>query len=415
MNRCYPLIALALGGVALAGCPTSPAYIECEDDTSCGLAVGGHCLPNPATGHQFCQYPDGTCPGGFRWSDHDVEESISGTCVADMRDGGVDAIDAPIDAPINDGTIPCGLRVAFHDGAANAREVWVANADGSGLINVSNDAADDANPSWSPDGTRLVFQSKRGGRWDLYIVNRDGSGLTNLTNTPTADEQNPGWSPDGQRIAYLGGGGLSVIYPNGTGAATVTTRAPSGPFSWSPDSTQIVFPSVTPNVPDLWVATVGSSGQPINLTNSTLAETGAAWAPGPRIAYATTDLLTVNGDGTGGANLTPGSAHFEYQPHWSTDGQQIIFTSNEQTDYEIHRIAATGGAVTRVLDNSLGATGGAGDWVQDVAADGRIVFERRTSSTASAIGVVAADGTGAVFFNGTGGTNARGASFAHCP
>jgi|JI9StandDraft_1071089.scaffolds.fasta_scaffold402684_1 hypothetical protein len=39
MNRRYPLPStLALVSVALGGCPTSPAYIECEDDTSCGLA-----------------------------------------------------------------------------------------------------------------------------------------------------------------------------------------------------------------------------------------------------------------------------------------------------------------------------------------------------------------------------------------
>lgn len=102
MNRRYSFsIAVGLAAVALGGCPTSPAYIECKDDTSCGLAVGGHCLPNPATGHKFCQYPDGTCPGGFRWSDYDVEESISGTCVAQGTDAGVDAPppDAPPDGP----------------------------------------------------------------------------------------------------------------------------------------------------------------------------------------------------------------------------------------------------------------------------------------------------------------------------
>lgn len=67
----------------LSACPAaSPPYIECADDTSCGLHVGGHCVANPATDHKFCAYPDAACAGGFRWSDYDVEDSISGTCVA---------------------------------------------------------------------------------------------------------------------------------------------------------------------------------------------------------------------------------------------------------------------------------------------------------------------------------------------
>lgn len=411
----HPTHLFLLVAVALAGCPGPSSFIECVDQTSCGLAVGGECLVNPATGHKFCAYPDGSCAGGLRWSDYDVEESISGTCVADDRDAGVDATDAPTDAPINDGTLPCGIRVAFHDGPDNAREVWVANAEGTGLINVSNDAGDDANPTWSPDGTRLAFQSKRsGGRWDLFTVNWDGSGLTNITNTPTVDEVNPVWSPDGQRIAFLGAG-LKVMYPNGTGIAPVSALSVADSFAWSTDSTKLVFGHVNPSIPDLFVATVGAAGQPVNVTNSTSPDRGQAWAPGPRIVYTTSDLWTVNDNGTGATNLTPGTSQLEYAPRWAPDGLSIVFTSNAQTEYEIHRIAATGGTATRLLDNTLGTASGAGDWVTDVADDGRILFERRTSFTASVVGVVDMNGNGAVFFNGTSGTNARAATFAHCP
>ena len=412
-TRPFPTVA-ALALALVAGCPSPKDWIECVDDTSCGRMVGGRCLVNGETGHQFCAYPDTMCPEGMRWSDLDVEDSISGQCVASLTDGGVDATDAPTDAPINDGTIPCALKVAFHDGADNAREVWIANRDGTGLINVSNDPADDANPTWSADGTKIAFQSKRSGRWDIFVVNADGSGLTNITNTPSLDETSPVWSPDGQRIAFLGNG-FNVMYPNGTGIAPASSRSTSGAFTWAPDSTRIAFPSVNPNIPDIFVTTIGSGAQPVNVTNSMTADTSPSWWPGPRIAYATTDLHTVNGDGTGSTNLTPGTAHFESSPRWTHDGQTIVFTSNEQTEYEIHRIAATGGAVTRVLDNALGTAVGAGDWVADVSIDARILFERRTSLTSSQVGVVNLDGSAAVFFNGTGGTNARGATFARCP
>lgn len=73
--------ALTALAALLAGCPGPRQPVECVDETSCGLAVGGQCLVNQATGNQFCAYPDAACPSGLRWSDFDVEAIISGTCV----------------------------------------------------------------------------------------------------------------------------------------------------------------------------------------------------------------------------------------------------------------------------------------------------------------------------------------------
>lgn len=86
-----PIVRLvsALALATVAACPAARDPIECVDNTSCGLAAGGLCSVNPATGHQFCAYPDDGCAGGLRWSDYDVEQPISGTCV-DAPDAGVD-------------------------------------------------------------------------------------------------------------------------------------------------------------------------------------------------------------------------------------------------------------------------------------------------------------------------------------
>ncbi len=74
-----------------------PDFIECRDDLSCDRFAEGRCIVNPATGNQFCAYPDEDCPSGMQWSDLDVEPAISGTCVDGIQpDAGVDA--APIDA-----------------------------------------------------------------------------------------------------------------------------------------------------------------------------------------------------------------------------------------------------------------------------------------------------------------------------
>jgi formylglycine-generating enzyme required for sulfatase activity len=93
------LVLVTSALTALAGCPRDPAFIECRDVTSCERFPGGVCLENPATGHQFCTYPDTQCPSGTRWSDLDVEDSISGMCVVIGQDAGVDAM--PIDAAVD--------------------------------------------------------------------------------------------------------------------------------------------------------------------------------------------------------------------------------------------------------------------------------------------------------------------------
>lgn len=113
--------ALALVLSACASCGgggDDDPFVECRDDTSCGLQPGGECLVNPATGHQFCAYPDPDCGSGLRWSSLDVEDSISGMCVAgEIFDAG---IDAPVDAEVPDASdmvAPSVLAISPVDGA----------------------------------------------------------------------------------------------------------------------------------------------------------------------------------------------------------------------------------------------------------------------------------------------------------
>jgi len=100
--------AFALPFLALlAACPSDRPPIECVDNTSCGLAAEGECRVNPETGHQFCAYPDGECPSGYRWSDYDVEEPISGECYAPSP------IDAGTDGAPPDGAIQARFDVGY--------------------------------------------------------------------------------------------------------------------------------------------------------------------------------------------------------------------------------------------------------------------------------------------------------------
>src|SRR5439155_365942 len=64
-----------------------------------------------STGNHWCAYPDPVCPSGYRFSDHDVGDGVSGSCVAQTDtgvDGGSDAgVDAPVDAPVQQPAQSC--------------------------------------------------------------------------------------------------------------------------------------------------------------------------------------------------------------------------------------------------------------------------------------------------------------------
>lgn len=328
-------------------------------------------------------------------------------------DGGVDA---PRDGrTIGDGNVTCKPRLAFADGPAGTRDVWVTNPDGTGKQNVSNDALhDDWRPSWSPDGTKLVFESNREGNFDVLVVNADGSGLKNLTQASTLNDVQAVWSPDGTRIAFVRNQSPWVMNADGTGQTQVSTLTQVNDLAWSPDSAKIVFGHVNPNIPALFVASL-SGGTPTQVASSYAS--GASWAPNSKIAFfggsANFDIFTVNGDASGSFNVTQSAAN-EFSPRWTKNGGTIVFTSDANGRSEVWRVSNTGGTQTEITTNNL-TTSGTGDFVIDVSADGTLVaFDRRTSSTASQIGVIGIDGSGIVTFD-TGGGNARGAKFSACP
>jgi hypothetical protein len=88
-TRCFVLLVAA----ATACSDDPPAFIECRDNSSCGLSASGQCIPSEATGLMFCAYPDLECPdSGYRWSDVDVEASVSGRCVPGQDAGPTDMV-----------------------------------------------------------------------------------------------------------------------------------------------------------------------------------------------------------------------------------------------------------------------------------------------------------------------------------
>ena len=414
--------------LAVAAC-NNRANVQCLENPNCNLTTGGVCAVAP-TGNHWCAYPDGSCLGGYRFSDQDVGDGVSGMCVA--------ATDAGVDAPPDiNGDKTCKLRIAFVDGNpsfndfeddnSGRRQVWVTNPDGSGAINLSSAAGNDsAHPSWSPTGTKVAFASNLTGKYDVFVVNVDGSGLTNLTagSDVLYDASNPVWSPDGTRIAFTTRGHLWMMNANGTGASQISSLIMSNQIAWSPDSKKIVFGVTVPTSGSaLYVATIGDTAAPLKINSGNTFEYRPTWAPSAQITFDNlSDVFSVNGDGTGLFNVTKDAASHNGSPVPFNNGTSILFSSNRDNGYrEIWSTPAAGGAVTQVTHHMiLNGT----DAPKAVSPDGSLLTFSRIIQTVKPdfsvvttyqLGVAKLDGSELHLFNAPGGSNGTEARFSACP
>lgn len=88
------LLAVGLGGTPLVGACSNRANVQCETDPNCNLTTGGVCSL-AGTGNHWCAYPDPGCPSGYRYTDQDVGDNLSGVCVAQL-DAGVPPDGSPV-------------------------------------------------------------------------------------------------------------------------------------------------------------------------------------------------------------------------------------------------------------------------------------------------------------------------------
>lgn len=129
-------------------------------------------------------------------------------------------------------------------------DLYAINPDTGTQRNVTNTGTIVTTFAWSPDGTWLAFSDERG---DFYLLNPEGD--VNLVADNPLDGYRafpPLWSPDGTQIIFEFPSsestlGYTLWTLHGVDTATFTVRDLSpnldteGHYSWSPDSTQVVF------------------------------------------------------------------------------------------------------------------------------------------------------------------------------
>jgi Tol biopolymer transport system component len=158
-------------------------------------------------------------------------------------------------------------------------------------------------PDWSPDGKRLVFISPCSRNQELYpgaslyLVNLESKDVTPLTTGPGGDFD-PAWSPDGKKIAFtsMRNSGRPRIYvinlEDGSFDVLSEQFSRDSQPAWSPDGKEIAFVSSRKGLSQIWI---------------------------------------MDADGSNQRLFSQSGAKNNWYPHWSLDGQTILFTQIDAT------------------------------------------------------------------------------------
>lgn len=210
----------------------------------------------------------------------------------------------------------------------------------NGRLNQLTEDPTDAEPAFSPNGRTIAFV--RGG--DIYSVRPDGSGQRQLTSGPELDSV-PKVAPNGRYVVFErratadGPASLYTVGATGGGLRALTSGAEDREAAFSPDGRAIVF-----------VRSV-AVGSELN-----------------------DDVYSIRPTGSGLARLTRTAAVDEFAPRYFAAG--VIYSRGESTEgpaayADIYTMRRNG---TRVKAQVAGV-GSA--YVEDVSPDGTMLIFRR--------------------------------------
>jgi TolB protein len=113
-----------------------------------------------------------------------------------------------------------------NNGASN---LYIVKSDGTDLKPLTSDDTPKRTPCWSPDGTRVCYaqetRSEGSASYQLFVL---GKGIPKQATYGSLSKDMPQWRPDGRQIAFLTGGAIKVISPNGADLEQVYPRPTKG-------------------------------------------------------------------------------------------------------------------------------------------------------------------------------------------
>ncbi len=295
------------------------------------------------------------------------------------------AVVVPSDAVTN------GIIAYPWQDATNAQQIFTINSNGTNKKQITF-GNNNGLPWWSPTGTQLVGTvgffdpGCQCNRLGVTVMNRDGSNYHLIA----IDALGPSWSSLSQ-IAFLRGGDVWVMNPDGSSQQQITTHAPGtayGAPGWSPDGTKLVVLFFAPGPPDnlahdqLYTMNADGSGRTQitfpgldnldcsgTVINPATDAHGRSWSINGEIVFWSGvigqfgQVWKVKSDGTARVQLTCSSAPINNDdPMWAPDGTKITFSTNRNGPNEMWKMNADGTAQVRITSVRAGPFPGAASW-----------------------------------------------------
>jgi Tol biopolymer transport system component len=265
---------------------------------------------------------------------------------------------------------PCwnydGTRICFVSTRDDVEQIYYIQYTGTGTTGIDITGFSNIDPAYNPASNLISFSSNRTGSYDIYTINDDGSSLTRVTQTGR-DATESSWITN-TSIAFSSRNNITKniysVNSDGTSLVRLTFSASDDSYPQAnPSGTRIIYD--TTNEKNRVVMSCLSTGIPISRLTENSPEsfcpafnrTGELFAfckdtgnGNVNIYYTGSDLNVAT------AIAITNNLNVSWQPSWSVDNLQIVFSTNKDGNYQIYKIDIDGTDQTRLITNAFDCT-----------------------------------------------------------
>jgi serine/threonine protein kinase/Tol biopolymer transport system component len=282
---------------------------------------------------------------------------------------------------------PDGQTLAYANGVTGA--LWTSDLAGQNAHRVAvPDTSDErcAEPRFSPDGHELAFVAKWYGPYGSVKVANLASGKVREVAQAETLALSPAWSGDGKFLFFASsrGGTMNVWKIAATGGDPERVTAGQGDdaqLDASADGKRIAFSTFRANLGIAQMNLEPKPGVPnLKLLNTDPArnQLAPAYSPdGKHLAYFSNlkgiepeGVWMAGADGSDSVRLVYDKRFANVFPHWTRDGNWLVYYSTATSRGEYRRISVSGGSPQTLVENDND-----GAYFFDLGPDGRLIYE----------------------------------------